>query len=171
MAILNFDAGAVEPKSSTFEVLPAGWYNAMIVDSEVKVNNAKTGRYISLTLRILDGRYANRQMFDIINIEHPNPIAVEIGQKTLSGYCHAACVIKLEDTQQLHNRPMQIRIGVKTDPSGQYEPSNVIRNVRSGTSAELVAASGPLAAPAPTYTAPAPAAAAAGTPPWAKRRV
>lgn len=129
MATLNFDANQVQPEES-LEALPAGWYNCQIVGSEIKPT-AKGGAYLQLDLQVLDGQYAGRRIFDRLNIKNENPTAVEIAYRRLSAYCHAVGVLKVEDSQQLHGIPLKVRVTVRTDPSGQYAPSNEVRAVKN----------------------------------------
>lgn len=129
MATLNFDANQVPPEES-LEALPAGWYNCQIVGSEIKPT-AKGGAYLQLDLQVLDGQYAGRRIFDRLNIKNENPTAVEIAYRRLSAYCHAVGVLKVEDSQQLHGIPLKVRVTVRTDPSGQYAPSNEVRAVKN----------------------------------------
>lgn len=130
MALINFNAANVDPQVA-FEPIPGGWYDCMIVASEQKANSAGTGSYISLTVKVLAGSHANRQVFDNLNLDHPNVVTKEIAEKRLSAYCHATGVIQLQDTQQLHGIPISVKIGIKIDKTGQYEPQNDIRAVRA----------------------------------------
>lgn len=129
MAQLNFDARQVDPQQS-FESIPAGWYNMMIVESEMKPTKDGSGAYLQLTLKVVDGQYAGRQVFDRLNIQHQNPVAAEIAYRRLSAYCHATGVIQVQDSQQLHGIPFKARVSVRTDSTGQYEPSNEIKAVK-----------------------------------------
>lgn len=129
MAQLNFDARQVDPQQS-FEPIPAGWYNMMIVESEMKPTSNGQGAYLQLTLKVVDGQYAGRQVFDRLNLQNPNPVAVEIAYRRLSAYCHATGVIQVQDSQQLHGIPFKARVSVRTDSTGQYEPSNEIKAVK-----------------------------------------
>lgn len=127
-AMLNFDAAQVAPQQS-FEALPAGWYNFIIVGSEMKPTKDGQNQYLRLTLKVLDGQYANRQLFDNLNLTHSNPIAVEIAQRKLSAYCHATGVIQVQDSSQLHGIPFKARVSVRP-ADGQYEASNDIKDVK-----------------------------------------
>jgi hypothetical protein len=129
MAQLNFDARQVEPQQS-FEPIPAGWYNMMIVDSEMKPTSNGQGAYLQLTLKVVDGQYAGRQVFDRLNLQNQNPVATEFAYRRLSAYCHATGVIQVQDSQQLHGIPLKARVSVRTDSTGQYDPSNEIKAVR-----------------------------------------
>lgn len=129
MAQLNFDARQVDPQLS-FEPIPAGWYNMMIIDSEMKPTSNGQGAYLQLTLKVMDGQYAGRQVFDRLNLQHQNPIVTEIAYRRLSAYCHATGVLQIQDSQQLHGIPLKARVSVRTDSTGQYDPSNEIKAVK-----------------------------------------
>jgi hypothetical protein len=129
MAQLNFDARQVDPQQS-FEPIPAGWYNMMIVESEMKPTKDGNGAYLQLTLKVVDGEHAGRQVFDRLNLQNQNPVAAEIAYKRLSAYCHATGVIQVQDSQQLHGIPFKARVSVRTDSTGQYEPSNEVKAVK-----------------------------------------
>ena len=129
MVQLNFDATQVSPDQS-FEPIPAGWYNMMIVESEMKPTKDGNGAYLQLTLKVIDGQYAGRQVFDRLNLQNQNPVAAEIAYKRLSAYCHATGVIQVQDSQQLHGIPFKARVSVRTDSTGQYDPSNEIKAVK-----------------------------------------
>lgn len=155
MALLNFNANEVEP-NAPFEVIPAGKYNAVIVESEMKATRAGTGRYLKLVFEITDGEYAGRKLFASINLENPNQDAVRIGRAELSAVCHAVNVLDLQDTVQLHNLPMVITVRVKKNQDG--EPTNEVRGYEAAAVVRTPAAP-PAAQPRP---------AASATPPWAK---
>ena len=155
MALLNFNANEVEP-NAPFEVIPAGKYNAVIVESEMKATRAGTGRYLKLVFEITDGEYAGRKLFASINLENPNQDAVRIGRAELSAVCHAVNVLDLQDTVQLHNLPMVITVRVKKNQDG--EPTNEVRGYEVAAVVRTPAAP-PAAQPRP---------AASATPPWAK---
>lgn len=129
MAQLNFDARQVDPQQS-FEPIPAGWYNMMIVESEMRPTKDGNGAYLQLTLKVMDGQYAGRQVFDRLNLQHQNPVAAEIAYRRLSAYCHATGVLQIQDSQQLHGIPLKARVAVRTDSTGQYDPSNEIKAVK-----------------------------------------
>lgn len=162
MANLSFNAATVEP-STPFEVLPKGKYLAMIVASELKPTKQKNGEYLQLTVEILDGVTGKgRKIFDRLNIRNSNKQAEDIAQRQLSAICHAVGVIELNDSEQLHNIPMVIELGI--EDNDEYGPQNRIKNYSaSGGQAIQVAA-------VPKAAAPAAAAPAAGAVPvWKKK--
>lgn len=135
MANLNFDARQVDPQT-TYEALPAGWYNFMITESELMPTKAGDGAYLRLTLRVIDGQYAGRQVFDNLNLQNPNPVAVEISYRRLSAYCHATGVLQVQDSQQLHGIPFKARLSVRKDKDGQYDDQNEVKAVKNITDGE-----------------------------------
>lgn len=162
MAFLQFNAQSVEPQQS-FDALPAGNYMAAISESDIVPTKSGTGQMLKLTWRVTDGPMKGRVIFDRLNIQNANPKAEEIGQRQLSALCHAAGVLQLQDTQQLHGIPMQIKVTVRRDESGQYGDQNEVKDYRfvGGASAPAAPAFAPPAAAAK------PAAPAA---PWAQNR-
>lgn len=130
MAQLNFDANNVSPDES-FEAIPAAWYNFMITESENKATKNGDGSYLQLTLKVMDGQYAGRLVFDRLNLQNPNPVATEIGYKRLSAYCHATGILQVQDSSQLHGIPFKGRVVIKTDSTGAYDPSNEIKAVKN----------------------------------------
>lgn len=152
MAFLNFDATTVQP-SDSFAPIPAGTYIAQITDSAIKPTKSGSGTILNLTWTILDGQFANRKVFDRINVQNQNPEAERIGQRQLSSICHAAGVMKLQDSNQLHGKP--VKIVVKIRQSAEYGDSNEVKayeSVGAGASfAPQVAAAQPAAASAPPW--------------------
>lgn len=182
MANFSFDATTVEPDSG-MSPIPAGSYIAQAIESEIKPTKNGTGQYVQFTWKVLDGQYKGRLIFDRINVKNANQVAEQIGQKQLSALCHAAGVLRLQDTMQLHNRPVKVRVVMrKDDQYGDsnevkgYEPAGVVGAMPPAAPAPFAqpAAAPAYAAPAqpappPQWGAPAPAAApaAASAPPWA----
>lgn len=134
MAQLNFNAATVDP-AQTFDPVPAGWYNCMMVESEMKPTSAGDGSFLSCTFEIVDGEYKGRKLFDRLNLQNKNPVAVEIAYKTLSAICHAVGVIQVADSSQLHNRPLQVKASYKPAGRGndgkQYDASNEVKGYKA----------------------------------------
>jgi hypothetical protein len=108
----GFDAASVEP-SEGFEPLPAGKYNAVITDSETRENKAGTGSYLRLTFQIMDDPYQGRLLWENLNLEHPNAQAVQIAQGKLSAICRAVGVLQPQDSQELHDLPLVVKVRCK----------------------------------------------------------
>lgn len=129
MAQLNFDAQNV-PQNEALDPIPADWYKAMIVESEMKATSAGSGVYLMLTMQVLEGPYAGRKIFDRLNLNNPNPVAVEIAYKTLSSICHSVNQIQVQDSQQLHGKPLQVKVVVKPPKDG-YDASNDVKGYKA----------------------------------------
>ena len=86
MANLNgFNANEVEP-STDFDPVPAGKYLAAIVESKHKPTKAGTGKYLELKFQILEGEYRNRNLWARLNLENPNPEAVQDRSQRIVGH-------------------------------------------------------------------------------------
>lgn len=114
MAQFGFNVAEVEPQ--TFETLPAGDYICEVVDSEMKETRAGTGQYLQLTLKVLQGNFAGRLLWDRLNVINPNEQAQNIGRQVLSALCHAAGKPNAQDSQQLHGIPVSVKVVAKDDP-------------------------------------------------------
>ncbi|MEM9073932.1 MAG: DUF669 domain-containing protein, partial [Myxococcota bacterium] len=89
--LAGFDAGSVEP-SQSYELLPTGWYEALITESEMKDTKSGKGQYLELTFEIISGDHKTRRMWARLNLSNPNTKAVEIAEKDLSAICRAVDV-------------------------------------------------------------------------------
>ena len=162
MAQLNFDARTVVPDAGQQDPVPAGWYKVVIDKSEMKPTKDGTGMRLELQFKIIDGQYTNRKIFEGLNLQNANPVAQEIAYKQLSAICHSVNVLVAEDSQQLHNIPLQVKVVLKP-ATGQYEAKNEIKAYKNIN--EVVAPSPAAAAPgAPASFAPPPAPAAFAPP-------
>lgn len=112
MAEIVFDATQHKPKEE-FKPIPNGTYLALIEKSEVSATKAGTGKRLNLTFQIIDeGEYKGRKIFHGLNIENPNPTAVEIALTELSAICHAVGVLQPQDYSELHDKPLKIKVKV-----------------------------------------------------------
>lgn len=129
MAILNFNANEVEP-SKAFDPIPAGKYVAVITDSEMKETRAGTGRYLQLEFEITDGEFAGRKLWSRLNIENQNAEAVRLARADLSAICRAVNVLTPNDSADLHNLPLVIKVHCRKDKN-TGEITNDIRGYES----------------------------------------
>ena len=120
----TFDATQVEP-SGDFERLPAGQYEAEIIDSgkePVSKNDPSKGECLSLTWKIAAGPLEGRLFWQRLNLwfcgaeKTPGKVA-EIAQRQLSEICHATGQMNISDSEQLHYRRCLVKYGPqKKDP-------------------------------------------------------
>jgi len=157
LSAYNFNAEEVEP-SSSFDPIPAGWYQAIISNSEMKATRDGCGEYLSLTLQVIEGNYENRLVFARLNLKNANETAVDIARKDLAAICRAVGVMSPQASEELHDKPLMIKVKVRA-AQGEYDASNDVagyKGVEGGT-----------ASPAPKPQTPPPAATPAKKP-WQK---
>jgi len=143
----GFDANNVDPNFS-FEHIPAGKYIARITASEMKTTNAGTGQYLQLEFEVIQGDYTGRKVWARLNLINQNQTAVDIAQRELSAICHAIGKLRIMDSQELHDIPMEIDVKVEIDKKGEREPQNAIKSYKASGSHQ--------ASPAPQQQPPAP---------------
>lgn len=134
MAELQFNSANVEPQQS-FDPIPKGWYDLTIENCELKPTKAGTGSYLSLQLKVQGGEFNNRTVFDMITYSNPNAQAVEIGHRKLSALCRAVGIVELKSTDMLLNRVVAAKVGIKVDKTGEYDPSNDVKEYKSAAAA------------------------------------
>jgi hypothetical protein len=159
----GFDAAAVEPdQGRDFTPLPAGAYDVEVTGSEVKDTKNGNGCYLSLELTVLGPTGAGRKVWSNITLKNANAQAESIGQAQLSSLCRAVGLAKLQDTDQLFQKTLRVRLKV-TPAQGSYAAKNEV------TAYEALGGSGGLA---PAAARPAANMAAAPAPaakmPWQK---
>lgn len=153
MSTLNFNANEVEP-SVGFDAIPAGKYQAVITDSEMKDTKSGTGKYLQLEFEIIEGDYKNRKLWARLNLENANSEAVRMARADLSAICRAVNVIQPRDSVELHNLPLTITVRCRKN-----QDDEIVNEIRGF--APKVALSGA------TQTTPAPQSPNAA-PPWAR---
>lgn len=163
MAILNLDMSNIDP-TPRFDPLPAGEYPVIITASEMKFTKNGDGQYLELTLEVQGGEFAGRKLFDRLNLHNTNRQAVEIAQRQLSQICHAVGFLQVQDSEQLHYKPLVAIVRIEPGRDG-YEPKNVIKGYKAAADNAPVMQN-PAAQPAQQQAPRAPFGAAAA--PWAK---
>lgn len=134
MAILNFDAGSVDPAVG-FDVLPPGEYTVSIVESTIKDTKEGTGKYLELKFQVLDGEYKNRYLWDRLNIENPNQKTQQIAQANLSAICRAVGVMEPKDSSELHSKPLTVKVVIQP-ADDKYPEKNNIRGYKAVAAAQ-----------------------------------
>ena len=164
MAFLDqaFDVNELPQSDNNYEIVPAGWYNAIITKAEIKATKAGTGQYIAVRYDITGPTHQGRVIFGNLNIKNPNSKAEEIGRQQLGEIMRAIGLSRVTDTDQLISGALQIKVAIK-EADGQYEASNEVKGFKAlnGSAPPMPAQSAPNA----TTTTPASSSAA---PPWAK---
>ena len=127
-------------------LIPAGWYSARIVRSDLRDLKSGDGQRLVLTYALHGGPYAERRIDAGFNVDHPNPQAVEISQKELAKVLRACGLSTIQDTLELHDRMHQVRVSVETYKDRDQNRVTDWRPL------------GPVAVPSAATPAPAPAA-------------
>lgn len=162
MAFLGgFNAMSVEP-SKSFEPIPEGKYTAIITASKFKPTKAGTGEFLEMTIQIVDGPHKGRQFWERLNLKNPNAVAVAIAEGTLSAICRATGVLQPQDSAELHDIPLEIKIVCKKDKESGEIRNEIKGYSKTGESFGSGTAFMPPAAPAPAAVPPRKAA------PWAR---
>jgi hypothetical protein len=106
----KFDATKVKPRTR-LDPLPIGTYVAAIATSDMRENMAGTGSYLELVFEIdQPDEHRGRRLWQRLNVVNPSEKAVEIAHAELSAICHAAGVLQIENTADLHYKPMTIEV-------------------------------------------------------------
>lgn len=135
MALFNFDSSAIQLQERSFDPIPAGTYIARVIESDLRPLKSGNGTGLNLQFEIIDGQFSNRRIFEQLNVQHSNQKTESIAQEQLAYLCKAVGVSKLQDTQQLHNIPLKIKVKVRKDETGQYGDSNSITGYESAPQA------------------------------------
>lgn len=164
MAQFEFNTDSVQKRENSYELLPAGWYTAQITETEIVPLKSGNGQALKLTIEVLQDGYRGRKVWARLNVRHTNQETERIAQQQLRELCESIGLTRFRDTSELHNKPMQIKVKIRKDETGQYEDQNDVNGFKpaSGGAAPVAAASRPAA---PASNAPA----AVATPPWQKR--
>lgn len=130
MALLNLNFTQSEVQNAqkdNFAPIPAGNYTAEVNRSEVKQTKDGRGSYLALSLKVLEGEFAGRLVFQNITLTNANATAQIIGREQMAQLAGACGILSLKDSEQLHGIPVGIRVAIETDKSGQYEPRNSVK--------------------------------------------
>lgn len=125
MTIVMFDTNETIDKS-LFGVLPVGEYTAMLVSSDVSISqNNPENKYANLKWQIVDGEFAGRSVYFILNYWNTNPKTVAWAKKHLKDICDAVGFSGLLNSiTELHGKVATIKVKIQEDP--KYPDKNVI---------------------------------------------
>ena len=155
--LTGFDA--TQHESNNYEPVPAGDYLAMIKSSEWVATKAGNGKFLKLSLSIVEGEHKGKTVVDRLNLQNPNPKAVQIANGSLADICRSVNVLRPHNSSELHNKPMLVRVGLeeRNDRPGEYQ--NRVKGYKPPDAAPAPAAAAKAADDVPPWKrAPAPAA-------------
>jgi len=153
--------------ATDFSPIPTGEYPAVIVDSDMKPTNGNNGQYLELVHEITAGEHKGRKVWANLNLDNPSAAAVEIANRQMASIREATGVANPTDSQQLHYKPMVIRVEfipagtVKTSKSGKvHEYKKDTNEIKAWKKGDGAAVSQPTQQPAANQ------ATGSTTPPW-----
>ena len=124
MDLSNYNIHEVEPMG-TFEPLPADWYRCVIADTEERETKRQDGKYLQLTIEVIDGKYQGRKIFDRLNLQNKNPVAVDIARRSLASIAKAINVDP-KNSSDLIDIPLMVKVAVRPAENG-YDASNDVK--------------------------------------------
>lgn len=143
-----------------FSPVPNGIYSVMITETEVNPNSKETGHYLTVKMQIVDHPELNgRLLFTFLNLDNPTPRTVAIAKEELATICRAAGIVgKLEDTEQLHNKVVEVTVVVEKRNDDETKFVSKIKFYKKvGTAASQAAEGKTVEAVGAATTNPAPA--------------
>lgn len=150
------------PESGGYDPLPAGNYTVMIVNSDLKENNAKTGQYLEIEYSVQGGEHEGAKLFDRLNIQNQNEVAQKIGWAKLGEICKAVGLGQISDSNELHNKRLvavvEVQPGKPYTKDGETRQGNPQNNIKKYL---------PYGAAEPAKAV-AQASSSGSTPPWKK---
>src|SRR5690625_4227929 len=142
----QYDVSNVEANGQP-DPIPASWYTANIVESEMKPTKAGDGAYLQIVEQIVDGPYKGRKIYDRLNLQNNNTTAVEIAYGTLKAIYQAVGLQRADDSSQLHGIVHKVKVKVRA-ANGNYAATNEITAYDPANSAHPVeTGAGPAANP------------------------
>lgn len=153
-SLSGFDANQV--KDTGFDLLPVAEYQAVITESELKKANSGNFAYFNFTFEIIDGEYTGRKIWQRITQNSDSEKARNIGKAQLASICRAVGKMTPNDTEELHDLPMLIRVGIEKGTNGYPDRNKITVYKPAGTTQ-------------PTKAPPASATATSGSAPWSRK--
>lgn len=121
MAIIPtaIDFEQVEERKS-FDIIPPQDVVIAMTQNEYKQNKKQNGHGLNLQFQILEGEYAGRNLWSLLNLDNPNADTVRIAQAELKEILVATDMLGKfgDDVDVLHNIPMIATIIVEPAKDG-----------------------------------------------------
>ena len=145
----GFDASQ-EEEMQDFSLLPAGVYEAVISESEMKDTKAGNGQYLAITFCIVaPDEFEGRFSWVNLNLDNPNETAVKIARSELAAICRATGIMQPKDSLDLHDIPIQITIKDKKNKKSGDMEAVIVKYEAVGTSKPAAAKTSKAPAKAP----------------------
>jgi hypothetical protein len=154
---INEKLDGVEAQS--FELLPDGWYTAVVKDVTVAPTKDGTGQRMNVRFDITGPTRSGAVIFEGLNIRNKNEQAEKIALQQLRALRDAVGIVALQDTDQFIGRALQVKVATQPAKDG-YEARNVTKGFKP------VEGGSPAPMPAVAVAKPA----ASSIPPWARKQ-
>lgn len=152
MANFGMDIATVELEhdDKKFTPVPPGKYYMHIVSSDVQPNSKGNGSWVKFEIDLIEPS-AGRKIWQLINFQHENPVAQNMGQRELKVIQRIFNLQAFTDSNEVHDKPFYAYLKIEKGSNG-YDDKNVIDFDK--TAKELLA---PVQTGTPTPVASAPA--------------
>ncbi|QDP46552.1 MAG: hypothetical protein Unbinned4098contig1000_12 [Prokaryotic dsDNA virus sp.] len=128
-------SNAPATNETNYELMPDGDYVVIINESDMKPTKKGTGKYLQLTIEIIEGDYTGRRVWSRLNLINPSATAVDIAERDLADIQRAVGKNSVSDSTELHDIPFVVTL--KTRPaSNGYEASNEVASYKPLRSAD-----------------------------------
>jgi hypothetical protein len=125
----DFDVSGQVPESGGFDPLPAGVYKLQIIEASIEDMKSGNGQFLKLTLEVTDGPFANRKLWENLNLWHTTSAqAVDIAQRAQAALLTAMGIARPSQIEDLCFHPFAARVLVKDNNDG-YGPKNLVRPI------------------------------------------
>lgn len=123
-----------DSQKDEYAVIPKGDYMAEITRTEIKdfewKNSGAHGKLLSMMFKVIDGEYTGRVIFADAHLSNSEyELFVSQGRKLIAQVALACNIKQLNDSQQMHDKPLMISVAIEVDKKGQYDDKNVIKKV------------------------------------------
>lgn len=119
--LTGFNANEVPPMAPRVPI-PAGNYKIAITASEMKATKNKDGKYLAITMEVVEGDHQGRKLYTNLNLDNKSNVAVEIAKSELSSICRATGVLTPNDSVELHGKPFVAGVTlVKRNDNGEMQ--------------------------------------------------
>ncbi|AWN43141.1 DUF669 domain-containing protein [Methylobacterium durans] len=168
----TFDPADVPEDERSFEPMPEGDYNVQIVESEIAATK-NGGDMLKLTLEVIDGQFANRKVWDNLNIRNSNPTAQQIAQRALADICTATGTGPITDSEDLHFKPFVATLKIeppRTVGDKTYDARNAVKRYKARGGQPPAGKAAPQRQSAQSSGAARPSGGGTGSRPWTARQ-
>ncbi len=117
MSKISFNSHDHAP-AAAFALIPNGRYHAVIVDSITRRARSGDGSFLQLAFQIITGDHKDRVIWARLHLNSRNATTVRIAQAELAAVCKAVGCAAINDSRELHGKPLLIDVGRRVRDSG-----------------------------------------------------